>query len=299
MSYRIAIASGKGGTGKTTVSVTLFKRLNESRNESVLLVDCDVEEPNDLIFFSDAKTIHKQEISQLIPHIDQEKCSYCRKCVENCEFNAIVVIPTIPYAEINSSLCHSCGACMVACHDAAITEHPKPIGTITMYETMGNSRLAEGRLKIGSTMQTMLIRELKKKVYDLNDITIYDAPPGTSCPVVETIHDADYVILVTEPTLFGLHDLKLMVALIKELGMPFGVVINKVGLGDDCVLDYLKHEQIELLGELPFDRAYARQYAKGEITHKIPEGIYQSYTEMIDVLNRKIMHYEGDNHSKW
>ncbi|MRX65492.1 AAA family ATPase [Maribacter luteus] len=299
MSYKIAIASGKGGTGKTTVSVNLFKRLNERQGTKVQLVDCDVEEPNDIIFFCDAEVIDVQEVSQKVPEIDSEKCTFCRKCVEYCEFNAIVVLPTVSFAEINPTLCHSCGACSVACEDDAIIKYYKPIGAIHYYKTKENNGLAEGKLEIGSTMQTKLIRELKKKISDQNDIIIYDAPPGTSCPVVETIHDSDYLILVAEPTLFGLHDLKLMVALVREIGLEFGVVINKVGLGDNDIYEYLVNEHIELLGEIPFSKEYASLYAEGEITGEIPETIHQSYTEILDTLNLKMMHHEGNHHFKW
>lgn len=299
MSYKIAIASGKGGTGKTTVSVNLFKGFNELHGKKVQLVDCDVEEPNDAIFFCDAEVVDVQEVSQMVPVIDSGKCTFCRKCVEYCEFNAIVVLPPVSFAEINPSLCHSCGACSVACKDGAITEHLKPIGTLNFYKTDENNGLVEGRLEIGSTMQTMLIRELKKAIPGINDIIIYDAPPGTSCPVVETIHDVNYLILVAEPTLFGLHDLKLMVALVRELGLEFGVVINKVGLGNNGVYDYLEKEGIGLLGEIPFDKEYASLYAVGEITGAIPDAIHQSYTEICEVLNQKIMHHEGNYRFKW
>lgn len=299
MSYKIAIASGKGGTGKTTVSVNLFKRFNERVDTKVQLVDCDVEEPNAAIFFWDAEVQDVQEITQKVPYIDTGKCTFCRKCVEYCEFNAIVVLPPVSFAEINPGLCHSCGACSVACEEGAITEFPKVIGTVNFYGTKENNGLVEGKLEIGSTMQTLLIRELKKKVSNTNDIIIFDAPPGTSCPVIETIHDADYLILVAEPTLFGLQDLRLMVAMVRELGMDFGVVINKAGLGNSGVYEYLEKEHIRLLGEIPFDKAYAGLYAVGEITGAIPDAIYQSYSGILDALDRKIMRYEGNYHSKW
>ena len=299
MSYKIAIASGKGGTGKTTVSVNLFTRLNESPEGRIHLVDCDVEEPNDIIFFNDAVLTGVNEISQLIPTINKDKCTFCRRCVDYCEFNAIVVIPPVEFAEVNPSLCHSCGACLVACEEGAISEHPESIGTVNFYRTKKVNGLAEGKLKIGSAMQTMLIKELKKRISDANDIIIYDAPPGTSCPVVETISDANYVILVSEPTLFGLHDLKLMVNLVRELEIPFGVIINKAGLGSNSIYKYLKHENIELLGEIPFSKEYASLYAEGKIMELVPNAIRDSYSEILNSLNQKIMQYEGDYYFKW
>ena len=299
MSYKIAIASGKGGTGKTTVAVNLYAMLNKAFGNKIELVDCDVEEPNDLIFFNDAKKEKQEEIFQLIPRINKDACTFCRECVEYCEFNAIVVIPPVNFAEVNKSLCHSCGACLVACKHDAITEHPETIGWVNSYQTKNVNGLKEGRLKIGSAMQTMLIKDLKKKVSQSNEIVIYDSPPGTSCPVVETISDTNYVILVTEPTLFGLHDLKLMVNLMKEIKTPFGVIVNKAGLGNNEVYSYLKSEGIELLGEIPFSKDYAGLYAQGNIVENMPDVIKINYEKIVENLSQKFMQYDGDNYFKW
>lgn len=298
MPYKIAVASGKGGTGKTTVSVNLFMQLYKQFDGRIQLVDCDVEEPNDIIFFNDSEKTESKEVSQLVPAIDKDKCTFCRKCAEYCEFNAIVVIPPVQFAEVNSSLCHSCGACMIACDQDAILEHAETIGAVNFYKTKKFNGLAEGKLKIGSAMQTMLIKELKKSIPNNSDIIIYDAPPGTSCPVVETISDANYVILVAEPTLFGLHDLKLMVKLVKELDLPFGVIINKAGLGSNAIYNFLKNENIDLLGEIPFSKEYASLYAEGKITECIPNNIQNSYSEILNALNHKTMQYERNNHFK-
>jgi MinD superfamily P-loop ATPase len=299
MSYKLAIASGKGGTGKTTVSVNLFHYLQMSSASRIQLADCDVEEPNDVIFFSEAKKIGEEIICQLIPEIDTEKCIYCRKCVCFCEFNAMVIIPPVKFAQVNADLCHSCGACVVACAENAISEHPKPIGKISFYKLHEGSVLTEGRLKIGSAMQSMLIRELKKVVDDDNDIVIFDAPPGTSCPVVQTVSDADFVILVAEPTLFGLHDLKLMVELLYEIRKPFGVIVNKSGMGSDSIYDYLRKEGIELLGEVPFNEDYAACYATGNLFGECPAEIKRSYEKIVANLEHKLIAYEGDNYFKW
>lgn len=288
MTYKIAIASGKGGTGKTTVSVNLYHYLRKKMNDMVHLVDCDVEEPNDIIFFPEVEKAKEIEVFQLIPEIDKQKCTYCRKCTSYCEFNAIVVIPPIKFAEVNASLCHSCGACSVACTEKAILEKPEQIGKITLYGINGSVWLTEGRLKIGSAMQTMLIKELKRQVPQGQKIIIYDAPPGTSCPVVETVSDADYTILVTEPTPFGLNDLKLMVELLSEIGKPYGVIINKAGLGNDSVYGYLNEKGIELLGEIPFSEDYASLYAEGKITENIPESISGCYERILWRINETI-----------
>lgn len=286
MSYKIAIASGKGGTGKTTVSVNLHTLLN--RQLHTHLVDCDVEEPNDLIFFDTAQPIKKEVAVQLIPDIDKAKCTFCSTCADYCEFNAISIIPSVKFAKVDQNLCHSCGACLYACQEEAITEHPKTIGEITHYRSDDDTLVSEGRLSVGSPMQTMLIKELKQAITTTDGIIIYDAPPGTSCSVVETINDADYVVLITEPTLFGLHDLKLMVELVNNLKRPFGLIINKAGLGDDKIYDYIAQNDIELLGEIPFSKAYAGLYAKGEITHKIPPNILKKYESIINQLMTKV-----------
>lgn len=299
MPVKIAIASGKGGTGKTTVSVNLFHSLYENTCKNIQLVDCDVEEPNDTIFFNSQHLKENWDITQMVPEIDTTKCTFCRKCVEYCEFNAIVVIPPIQFAEVNTSLCHSCGACSIACKFSAITEKSEPIGIVNHYDVSIGKGVLEGRLKIGSAMQTMLIKELKKKVDNTADLLLFDAPPGTSCPVVETVSDADYVVLVTEPTPFGLHDLKLTVDLLNDIEKPFGIVINKAGLGDNKVYEYIQENEIELIGEIPFDEQFAANYASGNIIQNIPLDVKNAFTAISKILEREIVNYEGDNYFKW
>lgn len=283
--FKIAVASGKGGTGKTTVSVSLFHYLTKQGDREVCLVDCDVEEPNDSIFFPDLQMTGEQEVFQTIPVIDPQNCSFCRNCESWCEFNAIVIIPPVKFAEINASLCHSCGACTVACTENAITEKRESIGKITDYVTDKGFGIKEGELKIGSAMQTMLISALKSSVSNTHGFIIYDAPPGTSCPVVETINDADYVVLVTEPTPFGLHDLKLMVDLLKEVRKPFGVIVNKSGLGSLHVYRYLEVNNIDLLGDIPYNEEFASCYATGNILRDIPLEIRESYGKILEKIS--------------
>lgn len=288
MSVKIAIASGKGGTGKTTVSVNLYYFMQELWSKNIQLVDCDVEEPDDIIFFPDAVKNTENEVIQLIPDIDTNKCTFCRKCAEYCEFNAIVVIPPAKFAEINTSLCHSCGACSVACEFNAITEKSVPIGKITDYSTGFGNGLLEGCLKIGSAMQTMVIRKLKKEPVNESEIIIYDAPPGTSCPVVITVANADYIILVTEPTPFGLHDLKLTTDILKTMDKPYGVIVNKAGLGNEEIYQFLEKENIELLGKIPYNKKYAAKYATGRLLNSIPRKFKNYYIEIIDKLKNKL-----------
>jgi len=284
---KIAIASGKGGTGKTTVAANLFHSLNQPSARQALLVDCDVEEPNDVLFFNEFQQTCNASICQEIPSIDTSRCTFCRKCSEYCEFNAIVVIPPAGFAEINPSLCHSCGACMVACESEAIWVRDEPIGTRKLYRDENGNEILEGRLKIGSTMQTMVIRSLKNSIPEEARVTILDSPPGTSCPVVETISDADYILLVTEPTPFGLHDLKMMIELVRELGIPFGVVINKANLGNREMYHYLEKENIEIISEIPFNKEYASLYAKADLFGELPNEIRESHQLIIDKLSEK------------
>ena len=295
---KLAIASGKGGTGKTTVAVNLFHFISNKLAQKVQLIDCDVEEPNDLLFIENSDFFSEEIATLLIPEIDNDPCTYCRKCVDYCEFNAIVVIPPVQFAEVNASLCHSCGACLVACEYGAISESPVAIGTIRNYRVGPYGMLTEGRLKIGSAMQTMLIKQVKQHASEDMDVVILDAPPGTSCPVVETVADADYVILVTEPTPFGLYDLQLTVEMLREIRKPFGVIINKAGIGDHKVQDFLSDQHIETLGELPYSREYASKYATGDILKNVSIETEIQYEAIIRKLMDRNTQDERDNDLK-
>ncbi|MCL3781181.1 cobyrinic acid a,c-diamide synthase [Prolixibacteraceae bacterium JC049] len=287
MSFKIAIASGKGGTGKTTVSVNLSNLLNRNRYNT-LLADCDVEEPNSALFFSEKQEMEPKECFQKIPEIDSEKCTFCGKCAEYCEFNAISIIKNLKYQKVHSDLCHSCGACSVVCKHGAIKEIDHPIGSIQHYRIKDDLNVVEGRLKIGSAMQTMLINQVKEFIDNKAEILVFDAPPGTSCPMVETVADADFVVLVTEPTPFGLYDLKLAVDVVKQLGVPFGVFVNKAGLGTDKMYEYLKAEEIMLLGEVPFDRNYASKYAEGKLLDTKESSMDSYYEYLVDEIKRRL-----------
>lgn len=285
---KIAVASGKGGTGKTTVSVNLFHFMEKHFDPNVLLVDCDVEEPNDLLFFAEAEKTSERQTYLLIPEIDTGKCTFCKKCSDWCEFNAITIIKNLNFAKVNADLCHSCGACSVACAFGAIVEYEQPLGVIAHYSTGIGAGLIEGRLKIGSAMQTSLIKEVKKEVKHHEDLIIFDAPPGTSCPVVETVVDADYVILVTEPTPFGVHDLKITVELLNDLHKPFGIIVNKAGLGSDEIYDYIGQNNLDLLGKIPFSRKYASQYSSGDLLKNIPAEMELIYKDIVENLKIRL-----------
>lgn len=252
----LAVASGKGGTGKTTVAVNLAR----TADSEVTLLDCDVEEPNDHLFLQGAKT-GEELVNIPIPVVDETRCDGCGKCGHFCEYNAIVSYGSIPI--VFPEMCHGCGGCMLVCPRRAITETDKRIGVVEELES-GNIRLFQGNLDIGSAMAPPLIRAVKKHQSG-SGITILDAPPGTSCPVIESIRNTDLVLLVTEPTPFGLNDLKLSVAMVRELGLPLGVVVNRYGSGDERVHEYCREDSIPLLMEIPDDRRIAEAYSRGEL----------------------------------
>lgn len=279
---KIAVASGKGGTGKTTVSVNLFYFMEKYFGRPVHLADCDVEEPNAALFLDNQKILFEEQVSQLIPEINTDICTFCRKCAEWCEFSAITIVGRQQFTSVDASLCHSCGACIAACDFGAIIEKPHPLGVITHTGSAVDHTLTTGRLVVGSSMQTMLIRELKKRTSKSKGIIIYDAPPGTSCPVVQTVSDVDYVILVTEPTPFGLHDLKITVELMLSLQKHFGVIVNKAGLGSTELYQFLEEQNIRLLGEIPFSREYAASYAEGKILEGLLPGMEEIYRKIIE-----------------
>ena len=251
----ISIASGKGGTGKTTIATNLALSLGSG----VQLLDCDVEEPNAHLFIH--PTFEKtQTVTTPVPEVDEEKCTLCGKCGEICQFKAIVVIgeTILPFHE----LCHSCGGCMEVCPENAITETGRELGIIEQGHKNG-LEFIHGRLRIGEAMSPPLINKVRSLTQP-EKLTIIDAPPGTSCPVIAAMKDTDFILLVTEPTPFGLHDLKLAVEAVKVLDIPCGLVINRSDMGDDKVQAYARDEGLPILMEIPFDRSIAEAYSRGE-----------------------------------
>ena len=259
----LAVASGKGGTGKTTASVNLAWVMDTD----VHLLDCDVEEPNSHLFLKGGKT--KEEIiSTPVPEVDESLCNDCGECGKFCQYHAIVSFGTKPI--LFPELCHSCGGCAKVCSQRAIREINKRIGVVETMQA-GNITLIQGRLDIGIAMAPPLIRAVKTRVRN-GTPAILDAPPGTSCAVITTLRDTDFVILVTEPTPFGLYDLKLAVDMVRTLKIPFGVVVNRMGIGDRRVHDYCRKEQIPILLEIPDDRRIAEAYSRGDlIVEALPE----------------------------
>ena len=259
----ISVASGKGGTGKTTIAVNLALSI-----PNVQLLDCDVEEPNAHIFIK-PQIKSKVSVSIPVPEIDQSKCNYCGRCAEVCEYNAIAVLGdsaeggSAPGGNVLvfPALCHGCGACSFLCPQKAIKEVGREIGFVEIG-TKGDLQFGHGKLNIGEAMAPPLIKAVKKYSNPAK-IVIIDAPPGTSCPVIESIKGSDFCILVTEPTPFGLNDLILAVEVLRKLKIPFGVVINRSDLGDKEVYNYCKKEKISIFMEIPFKKEIAVVYSKG------------------------------------
>jgi len=251
----ISIASGKGGTGKTTIAVNLALSLSKG---TVQLIDCDVEEPNSHIFLS--PSIHQvTSVGISVPRIDESKCTFCGKCAQVCEYHAIAVI--LKNVLVFDELCHGCGACSYLCPEKAIFEVEREIGIIQEGSANGISFI-NGILNIGEPMASPVIRKAKERIQK-NKIAILDAPPGTACPVIETVKGSDFCLLVTEPTPFGLNDLELAVGMLEKLGIRKGVVINKADIGDRGIWDYCKFKNIPILMEIPMDRRIAESYSKG------------------------------------
>lgn len=279
----IAVASGKGGTGKTTIATNLSNALKDKLR--VQLIDCDVEEPNSHLFINPSFD-EQEDVKILVPEIDADKCKKCGICTEFCQFNAITrmgdQIMTFP------ELCHGCGGCTYLCPEDAIREVGKTIGRIEKGKA-NNIEFIHGKLEIGTPLAPPIIKRLKMDI-DQDSLTIIDAPPGTSCPVVVTLYDVDFVLLVTEPTLYGLHDLELMVKVVEKLDIPYGVIINRADMGRDNVQQFCQENNIPIMMEVPFKREYAGYYAKGDLIGEhdlqFKEELGQIYQQIIRGLKR-------------
>lgn len=252
----IAVASGKGGTGKTTVSTNLALYLSEK--QKIVFLDLDVEEPNAHIFLQ-PENIQQEAVNKIVPLVNYEKCTFCGECAKICAFNAIAV--TKNEVMIFKELCHSCGACTYLCPENAIDECNYEVGHVKISK-LPNLEFFEGNLNIGEVVAPIIIKSVKSHISKEN-ICILDAPPGSSCSVVETVQDTDFCILVTEPTPFGLSDLNIMVNLLTKLNIPSGIIINQYEEGKNIIDDYARSKNIPVLARIPFDRDIAVSYSTG------------------------------------
>lgn len=252
----ISVASGKGGTGKTTIAANLA-RISQ---EPVQLLDCDVEAPNCRLFFS-STLLQKQTVTIPVPEVDTSRCKGCGECGKLCVWGAIIVPRSKPM--VFPELCHGCGGCAAVCPEKAIRECGRRIGVVEVLDAEGIA-LVQGRLDVGISLVPPLIRSVKTHLRR-QGVAILDAPPGISCPVVTTIRDSDVAVLVTEPTPFGLHDFKLAVETVRELKIPFGAIVNRFGIGDDRIQEYCRQAGIPILLVIPDDRRVAEAYSRGRL----------------------------------
>jgi MinD superfamily P-loop ATPase len=279
---KIAFASGKGGTGKTTLATNMAVSI-AAENESVTYADCDVEEPNGHIFLPpDMK--EAIDVKALTPEIDKNKCNLCGICADVCEFNAIAILGPEPL--VFPSLCHSCGACIELCPEKAITDSPRVIGKIEKG-TFRGLEILSGKLNIGEAMAPPVTKALKKLLPAAGTIII-DSPPGTSCPVIEAVNGSDYVVLVTEPTPFGLNDLELAYEMLLKLGLPFGVVINRSDMGDKRVEKFCRDKGIEILTQLPFSKDIAIAYSNGKLIIDLNSGFNNEMQELYQKILKRV-----------
>jgi len=272
----ISVASGKGGTGKTLVATSLA--ISIRAKEKVQLLDCDVEEPNDHLFLRPVIT-DSETVCIPVPKVDYARCNFCGECARVCAYKAIAVVPKSVL--IFDQLCHGCGACSYLCPESAISEEGRKMGVVESGHA-GGIEFVQGRLTVGEAMAVPVIRRVKAKI-KRDRLVILDVSPGTSCPVVEAVENSDYCLLVTEPTPFGLHDLRLAVETVRQLGVPSGVIVNRAVSGETLVHDYCNREGIPVLLDIPLDIAIARLYSEG-VT--LAEGMPQWQAAFVDVYTQ-------------
>ena len=278
---KIAIASGKGGTGKTTIATNLACSIARTDKE-VQYLDCDVEEPNGHIFLK-PEIKETQNVTIGVPEVDNDLCDGCGKCGRLCQYSAIICLKDEPL--VFEQLCHSCGGCELVCPTGAIKEKQIEIGFVDLG-TAGDVKFGQGRLKIGDVRSPALIKKVKENGTN-NGTVLIDAPPGTSCPVIEAVKGVDYVLLVTEPTPFGLNDLALALEMVRKLKIPFAVLINRCDIGDDRVVSYCRQQDIEILLEIPNDRLVAEAYSQGiKIIDALP-GYEEKFLQLYEKIDAR------------
>jgi MinD superfamily P-loop ATPase len=284
---KIAVSSGKGGTGKTTVATNLAVTAARA-GRSVGYLDCDVEEPNGFLFLK-PQIDQTRPVNVSIPKVDLDKCNSCGQCGKICQYSAIVSMnkQVLVFAE----LCHGCGGCWLVCPTGAITESHRQTGELDIGKA-GDVHCVQGLLNIGEVMSPPLIAAVKDAAPEV-DLLVIDSPPGTSCPVIESVRDSDFVLLVTEPTPFGLNDLKLAVEMVRALTLPFAVVINRADVGDGETRQYCEQQRIDVLAEIPDDRQVAEAYSRGEMACDAIPKYRELYSDLLDSLTKRVSAHGG------
>ncbi len=280
----LAMASGKGGTGKTTVAVNLAAALARP----VRVLDGDVEEPNCHVFLgADIETA--ESVGVPVPVVDEAACTACGECAEMCQYNAIVSLKTRPL--VFPELCHGCGGCTLVCPEGAITEEDREVGVVETGRA-GPIAFVQGRMNLGEPMAPPLIRAVKRHI-EADEVNLLDCPPGTACPMITAVRGTDFVLLVTEPTPFGLHDLTLAVDTVRMLGIPFGVVVNRVGVGDDRVHRYCAEESVPVLMEIPDDRRIAEAYSRGELAIDVAHDLREAFVRLFETVSETVTRHQA------
>jgi MinD superfamily P-loop ATPase len=274
----ISVASGKGGTGKTLVTTSLAASLDKAQ-----LVDCDVEEPNAYLFFPDRGLLERSECWVTVPVIDEEKCNRCGICSQNCAYHALAVLPQAVL--VFPELCHSCGLCALACPKKAISEDTRSVGEIFHARSNGTD-LLWGELKLGEARTTPLIKAVKEMAR--GDPILIDSPPGTSCTMVEAVRGSDFCLLVTEPTPFGLYDLDIAIKVLEKMKIPRGILVNKSGLGDRGVYEYIEKRKIPLLMEIPLSRKIAELYSRGIVFVREMPQWQERFTRLLEDIEELV-----------
>jgi len=280
---KIAIVSGKGGAGKTSLSVMLSQYLWEKGEEN-LLVDLDVEEPNASLFFHGQKEAQKVKYKE-IPSWQSDLCTFCGKCTKLCNFNALAMLPE--QVLVFEELCHGCRACSDLCPTNALPMKEKEMGVMNIYKNQ-EMQLLEGLLNIGEQQAVPLIKQVKQESEQYGDqkgFTFFDAPPGTSCPMIEAVKDADYILLVSEATAFGLNDMKLTVDTLREIDKPFGVVVNKSTSEQNLITEYCRADDVPVVANVPYSQVFARAYARG----RLGEGMDEQLTDAMKAIYEHLM----------
>lgn len=282
-SMNIAVLSGKGGTGKTLLSVNMA-----AASKSATYIDCDVEEPNGYLFFK-PEAIVEENVSVKIPEVDKELCSGCRKCVDFCKFNALAFIKKAPI--VFGDICHSCGGCSLLCPENAITEKDKVIGKIEKGKSQGID-VYTGILNTGEVSGVPIIEKLleENRATDNEKLSIIDCPPGSACIVMESIKDADFCVLVAEPTAFGAHNLEMVYELVSLFGKPFGVVLNKCLDGENPSEEFCKEKGIKILGRVPFEKELGELNSNAKIAARESERYNKLFKNILETVKGEVQH---------